>query len=293
MQHYSNVNSLEWHPGTNQLLSSSTDRGIIIWTPTDQGKLLPNLCAVKELKANLFASWNHRGDKFCVGGSSGHVFIGTYNDQLNFWVALSQTEEPPLGKPLHRASVTTVRFDPGSGRALASCSADGTVVVSSAYNAEIDNDGTGPFAGVTNEAGEIIFKLKTNVWNNTLSFSPSGSTLAFASHDCEMHFTDFTAEQVASKTKPSMKRVVYPGNPILCGCFISENTYVGCGYDNAPLLFKRQGDGNWTFEGSIDPGFGKKKASRIGSDAFGGRTVFFNDVNLDQNTMMMPKQTLH
>ena len=188
------MNSLEWHPGTNQLLSSSTDRGIIIWSPTEQGKLLPNLCAVKELKANLFASWNHRGDKFCVGGSSGHVFIGTYNDQLNFWVALSQTEEPPLGKPLHKASVTTVRFDPGSGRALASCSADGTVVVSSAYNAEIDNDGTGPFAGVTSEAGDIIFKLKTNVWNNTLAFSPSGATLAFASHDCEMHFTDFTAE---------------------------------------------------------------------------------------------------
>lgn len=165
------------------LLSSSTDRGIIVWSPTPErnGALHPNLCAVKELKANLFASWNPRGDKFCVGGSSGHVFIGTYNEQLNFWVALSQTEEPPLGKPLHKGSVTCVRFDPGSGRAVASASSDGSIIVTSAFSEELDTDaGTGPFAGLQEEVGTVLFRLKTNVWNNTLAFSPSGATLAFA-----------------------------------------------------------------------------------------------------------------
>ena len=108
--------------------------------------------------------------------------MGTYNDALNFWVALSQTEEPPLGKPLHKASVTAVRFDPGSGRVCASASADGSVVVTSAYNEQLDTDaGTGPFAGLTEEQGSVIFRLKTSCWVNTLAFSPSGSTLAFAS----------------------------------------------------------------------------------------------------------------
>ena len=256
---------------------------------------MPNLVAVKELKSNLFASWNPRGDKFCVGGSSGHVFVGTHNAELNFWVAISQTEEPPLGKPLHKASVMTVRFDPGSGRALASASADGTVVITSAYKPEIDDQdpGSGPFAGVVDEIGTILFKMKTNCWNNTLAFSPSGSTLAFASHDCEMHFAEFTPDSVASKTKPQSKRVVYNGNPILTGSFISENTYIGCGYDNVPLAFKKQGDGSWQFTGSLDPGFGKTKAARIGNDAFGGRTVFFDGAQLDANTMMQPKETLH
>ena len=163
---------------------------------------MPNLCAVKELKSNLDASWNARGDKFCVGGSSGHVFVGVYNSQLNFWVALSQTEEPPLGKPLHKASVTAVRFDPLSGRVVASSSADGSVLITSAYKEELDTDGAGPFAGVVEEAGTVMFRLKTSVWNNTLSWSPSGATLAFASHDCEMHFAAFTPESVGSKTKP-------------------------------------------------------------------------------------------
>jgi len=249
---------------------------------------------VKELKSNMFASWNHRGDKFCVGGSSGHVFIGTYNPELHFWVALSQTEEPPLGKPLHKASVLAVRFDPGSGRVVASASADGSVIITSAFSPEIDTDaGRGPFAGVTDEAGEVLFRLKTNVWNNTLAFSPSGSILAFASHDCEMHFAEFTTQSVASKTKPQSKRVVYNGNPILTGSFISENTYIGCGFDNVPLIFKRSANGTWEFKGSLDAGFGKAKEARIGKDAFGGRTVFFDGAHLDANTMMQPKQTLH
>lgn len=131
------------------------------------------------------------------------------------------------------------------------------MVIASAYNEEIDTDGTGPFAGITDEYGTVIFKFKTNVWNNTLAFSPSGNSMAFASHNCEMHFMDFTADAIASKTKPKTKRCVYNGNPILTGLFISENTYIGCGFDNAPLLFKRQGDGSWAFSGSADPGFGK------------------------------------
>ena len=97
-------------------------------------------------------------------------------------MAPSQTEEPPLGKPLHKASVLCVRFDPGSGRVCASASADGSVIITSAFDEDLDSadPGTGPFAGVTDEAGTVLFRLKTNVWNNTLAFSPSGQTLAFA-----------------------------------------------------------------------------------------------------------------
>ena len=91
-----------------------------------------------------------------------------------------------------------------------------------------------------------------------------------------MHFAELTAEQVLSKSKPSTKRVVYAGNPLLTGCFISENSYIGCGFDNVPFLFKRQASGEWSFEGSIDPGYGRTKKSNIKNDAFGGRTVFFD-----------------
>jgi len=134
----------------------------------------PTLCAIKEQKANLDAAWNTKGDKFCVGAASGHVFQASYNADLQFWVGRSQTEEPPLGKPLHKDSVCSVRYDPGAGRVIASASADGKVIISSAYDPELDKDGTGPFAGVTDEYGEILFTFKTSSWNNTLAFSQSG-----------------------------------------------------------------------------------------------------------------------
>jgi len=213
---------------------------------------MPKLCHVKELRSCLAATWNHRGDKWACAGSSGHVFVGTFNHENNMWLAYSQTEEPPRGKPLHKATVTEIRFDPASGRAIASASCDGTVLITSAYKEDVDTDtGSGPFAAVTEDYGDVLFRLKTSVWNNTLSWSPSGATLAFASHDCEMHFAEFTPELVAEtiassgKAKPATKRVVYSGNPILNGSFINESTYIGCGYDNAPLIFKKQGDGSW------------------------------------------------
>jgi hypothetical protein len=45
--------------------------------------------------------------------------------------------------------VTSVKFDPGSGRVIASASCDGKVLITSAYDDKLDTDGTGPFAGVT------------------------------------------------------------------------------------------------------------------------------------------------
>ena len=265
------------------LLSCSADRGIIVWSWSNEtNKYIPTLCAVKELKANLDASWNKRGDKFCVGASSGHVFTGKYNPDLGFWVALSQTEEPPLGKPLHKASVLSVKFDPGSGRAVASASADGTVIITSAYEPTLDTDGDGPFAGITVESGEILFRFKSSCWNNTLCFSPSGQTLAFASHDCEMHFIDITAEMVANytKSKPKSQKVVYKGNPILNGWFLNETTYVGGGYDCAPLVFKKKGD-NWEHTGTLDDGLSRTKDTKIGMNTF-DKTALFDQKGISE-----------
>jgi len=48
-------------------------------------------------------------------------------------------------------TVNCVRYDPGSGRALASCGMDGIVQVRSSYNEETDDNAnaTGPFATMT------------------------------------------------------------------------------------------------------------------------------------------------
>ena len=81
------VSSLDWHSTTNLLLSASTDRGVIVWGESaDINGLKPQLAVIKETKSNIDGSWNHAGNKFVVGASSGNVFIGRYDNLSNFWV---------------------------------------------------------------------------------------------------------------------------------------------------------------------------------------------------------------
>lgn len=228
-EHYSIVSSLEWHAETNQLLSCSTDRGIIVWNYNPEGKLMPQLCIIKEPKANLDASWNHRGDKFCVGTASGQVFTGMYNQENSFWVATALSD-----KPMHKDSVLCVRFDPLSGNVVASASADGVVYVTTCFDSSIDKDGSGPFASVSSE-GEILYKFNCNSWANTLSFTPSGNTLIFASHDCMVHFADMSAGEKGDKVKP--EKLMVNGSPLLNGRAINDTSFVGCGFDKTPFLF--------------------------------------------------------
>lgn len=109
---------------------------------------------IKELKANLDAQWNYRGDKICVGSSSGHVYVGKFNPDVSFWVTPSVTGD----KPHHKGSVNGVRFDPGSGHVVASASVDGKVYITSCFDKDLDSasKATGPFAAVNTE-DEVLF----------------------------------------------------------------------------------------------------------------------------------------
>ena len=118
-EHFNVIMSLDWHPTTNLILSASADRGVIVWDP--KNNFTPQMGMIKEMKANLDASWNTRGDKFCVGSSSGHIYIGTFSEANNFWVA-----HPLSKKGVHKASVVSVKFDSLSSRVVASASLDGT-----------------------------------------------------------------------------------------------------------------------------------------------------------------------
>lgn len=145
-EHLNPVSGLDWHPATDKLLSCSTDRGAIVWSFNDQLQALqPGLVMIKESKANLACQWNYRGDKFAVATASGNLFISVYDAQQNFWTSKNLSG---LKKPHHKNSVLSCAFDPLSGRVIASSSVDDFVFISTCYNAEVDTDGSGPFAGI-------------------------------------------------------------------------------------------------------------------------------------------------
>lgn len=75
------------------------------------------------------------------------------------------------------------------------------------------------------------------------------------------------------------------------GMFVNENTYIGCGYDNAPMIFKKAGD-NWEFKGSLDDGIKSFREAKISNQAF-ERTALFESVKADANCTSRPKATKH
>ncbi len=203
---------------------------------------------------------------------------------------------------MHDGPVVCVKFDPLSSRVVASASADGQVIVSTSYLEELDGkaDSSGPFGKI--KTSEILFKFKCNEWVNTLSFSPSGKQLLFASkflfviiaHDSTLHIFPMNEADVASSTKPKDgQKLSYNGAPILTGGFISEDAYVGSGYDKTPILFKRDAGGKWSFVKFLDAGISKQKQNKIGKDAFGGKSVFFDGLKLENDVEMTEKDTKH
>ena len=190
----------------------------------------PQMGVIKEQRANLDASWNMRGDKYCVGASTGQVYIGKFSADNNFWVA-----HPVNGKkPIHKASVTAVRFDPQSSRVVCSTSLDCTVQITSAYYEELDKGSSaGPYGNITS-FGETLMTITSNGWINSLAFAPSSKNLCYVTHDCELNFVDVSDP---NNKKPKSEKLLHTGNPHFNCVFIDEDKLVACGYDKVPFLY--------------------------------------------------------
>jgi hypothetical protein len=67
------------------------------------------------------------------------------------------------------------------------------------------------------------------------------------------------------KAKPD--KILYRGNPFLTGVFTNETTFVACGFDKTPFLFKKNGT-EWAFVSHLDAGFAVLKAAQIAKGSF-------------------------
>ena len=71
-EHLNPVTAIDWHHGTDTLMTCSTDRSLLVWNfNTTSNEFKPTMGAIKEPFANIDATWNARGDKFAVCSASG------------------------------------------------------------------------------------------------------------------------------------------------------------------------------------------------------------------------------
>lgn len=90
--------------------------------------------------------------------------------------------------------------------------------------------------------------------------------ITFLAHDCELNFVDISKAALKVKEKPD--KVFYKGNPFLTGVFTNNTTFIACGYDKVPFLFKKGSKGSWEFEKILDDGITKEKEAQIGKGSF-------------------------
>lgn len=103
-----------------------------------------------------------------------------------------------------------------------------------------------------------------------MAWSPDATVLAYGTHDCELNFADVSS--IGGKADKQM--VLYKGNPFLNGTLLNSSTFIGCGYDKVPFLFKKQG-ANWTFVKYLDDGIAKEKQTQIGKGSFEQSNLMF------------------
>ena len=92
--------------------------------------------------------------------------------------------------------------------------------------------------------------------------------------------------------------LLYKGNPFLVGTMVNSSTFIGCGYDKVPFLFKKQGS-SWTFVKHLDEGFGKEKQTQIGKGSFEQSNLMFKRMEtqssqqLQDDVIMKEMNTKH
>ncbi len=143
--------------------------------------------------------------------------------------------------------------------------------------------------------GETLFSFSVIGWVNFVSWSPDSTILTYGTHDCELNFADVSG---GPGGKPDKQMVLYKGNPFLCGTMTNKTTFIGCGFDKVPFLFKKQG-ANWAFVKYLDEGFAKEKQTQIGKGSFEQSNLMFKRMEtqssqqLQEDVIMKEMDTKH
>ena len=243
--HVQYVSGIDWNPHTNAILTCSYDKASYVWEYNNKKWIPSNVAATTKL-GYLCCKWNNRGDKFCEGTSSKHLFIGYYNTESKWWMGRNIK--------LHKSSVVCCEIDPTSLFVL-SGSTDLLVYVSSCYIPNIDDehltDKTKPLA---QDFGKAIYEFRPNCWINSVTWNASGS-LGFAAGQNStigvINYKDEKTEIINCKHSPV--------NTIIQN---RENSFFAVCYDRNILEYEKKED-KWEVKRTISTESGNKDS---GSD---------------------------
>eukprot|EP00029_Vermamoeba_vermiformis_P001658 TRINITY_DN11870_c0_g1_i1.p1 TRINITY_DN11870_c0_g1~~TRINITY_DN11870_c0_g1_i1.p1 ORF type:complete len:353 (+),score=45.76 TRINITY_DN11870_c0_g1_i1:215-1273(+) len=235
------VTGLDWAPKTNKILSCSQDRNTYIWRPS-RFTWTPALAyaPVAFTRGATYCKWSPKEDKFVVTNAA-KIACVCYEDPSAFI----------LSKPIrkHVSTVLDAAWHPNN-IILATAGSDARCKIVSGFINMFDKkaDINVVSFGDRLPFGTLVKDYEARGWIHCVKWSPSGTHLAYASHDSTLTLVDVTMQDHVVHT------VRYSHLPLLDLLWINDRSIVGVGYDCTPLLFQKQ-DAGWTFVTSLDEHF--------------------------------------
>ena len=263
--HAQYVSGLDWNAHTNEILSCSYDKTSFVWEFSNNKWTPSNVVATTKL-GYLCCKWNSRGDKFCEGTSSKHLFIGYYNTESKWW----------MGRNIkaHKSSVVTCEIDPTSSFVL-SGSTDLRVYVSSCYIPAVD-DAHIKDKSLAKEFGSVIYEFRPNCWLNSVTWTPSGNLGIAAGQNSTIAVINYKESKTDEiKCKHSPVTMLLPSG---------DNSFYAVCYDRNIVEYEKKGD-KWDIKRTITTDGGKKTAP-----AAGGRGSAVSDALKKFQTMGQQKK---
>ncbi|KAH6961183.1 actin like protein 2 3 subunit 1a 1b [Fusarium avenaceum] len=250
--HDKTVTSVDIAPKSGRIVTCSQDRNALVWEPSPTG-YKPTLVLLRISRAATFVRWSPSENKFAVGSGDRVIAVCYFEEENDWWVSKH------LKKPI-RSTITSVAWHPNSVL-LAAGSTDAHARVFSAFIKGMDER---PPPGVWGErlpfntvCGEYL--NNSAGWVHSVSFSPSGESLAFAAHD-----SSITVVYPAGADQPPRAVVTVSTQqlPFKSLIWTSEDEIIAAGYDCEAFRFQG-GETGWQLAGPIEqkgrPGMGEHR----------------------------------
>ncbi|EPZ36462.1 hypothetical protein ROZALSC1DRAFT_26513 [Rozella allomycis CSF55] len=252
-EHDKLVTGIDWAPNTNRIVTCSQDRNAYVWN-FDGNQWKPTLVLLRINRAATCVKWCPSEEKFAVGCGARLISVCYFEKDNDWWISKH------IKKPI-RSTVLSVDWHPDSVL-LAAGASDMKARVFSALVKDYDPSPSATPWTETFAFGSLNIELgnEHGGWIHSISFSPSGNSLAFVGHDSTLTIYN-------SNTKKS-SILKTPFLPYLCVFWLSESSIICAGFDCSPMLYATTNAEDWSFISKIDQKQKKAMSSNSAMNMF-------------------------
>ncbi|XP_032464956.1 actin-related protein 2/3 complex subunit 1A-like [Phocoena sinus] len=238
-EHNRHITGIEWAPKSDCVITCGVDRNAYVWGQED-GVWKLTLVILRINRAAAFVKGSPLENEFAVGSGARLISVCYFQSENDRWVSKH------VKKPI-RSTVLSLDWHPNNVLlAAGSCDFKGRVF--SAYIQEVDEKPASTPRGSKMPFGQLMSEFGGSGpggWVRKVSFSASGSCLAWVSHEGTVSIADASESMQISTLKTE-----FP--PLLSVSFISEDSVLAAGHDCCPMLFSCADRGCLTFVSKLD-----------------------------------------